>query len=64
MRLGLQKRAIAVRGCRGLSKAVYYNTHDYMRKVATGVFVGKAYRLTEDIHACFSLTLPPPSPQA
>jgi hypothetical protein len=48
---------------RGLSKAVYYNTHDYMRRVATGVFVGKAYRLTEDIHACFSLTLPPPSQQ-
>lgn len=44
---------------RGLSKAVYYNTHDYMRRVASGVYVGKAYRLTEDIDAHFSLTLPP-----
>lgn len=49
---------------RGLSRAVYYNTHDYMRRVATGVYVGKAYRLTEDINACFTLTLPPPGAQA
>ncbi|MBK8252742.1 MAG: hypothetical protein IPK82_08745 [Polyangiaceae bacterium] len=50
----------------GMSKAVYYNMHDYMRRVAKNVYVGKAYRLAEDIGpaedigAYFSLTLQPP----
>lgn len=50
----------------GMSKAVYWNMHDYMRRVADGVYVGKAYRLAEDIGpaedigAYFSLTLQPP----
>ena len=35
---------------------------DYMRRVATGVYVGKAYRAGEDIDAHFSLTLQPPAP--
>lgn len=47
---------------RGLSKSVYFNMHDYMRRVATGVGVGKAYRAGEDIGAHFSLTLQPPAP--
>lgn len=46
----------------GLSKSVYANMHDYMRCVANGVYVGKAYRAGEDIDACFSLTLQPPAP--
>jgi len=45
---------------RGLSKGVYGNMHDYLRRVATGVVVGKAYRAGEDIDAHFSLTLAPP----
>lgn len=45
---------------RGFSRGVYFNMHDYMRRVATGVYVGKAYRAGEDIDAHFSLTLPPP----
>ena len=45
---------------KGLSRGVYFNMHDYMRRVATGVYVGKAYRAGEDIDAHFSLTLPPP----
>lgn len=51
---------------RGMSRAVYWNMHDYMRRVASGVYVGKAYRLAEDIGpaedigAYFSLTLQPP----
>lgn len=50
----------------GLSKAVYGFMHDYMRRVAKTVYVGKAYRLAEDIGpaedigAYFSLTLQPP----
>jgi hypothetical protein len=47
---------------RGLSKSVYANMHDYLRRVATGVVVGKAYRAGEDIGAHFSLTLQPPTP--
>ncbi len=47
---------------RGLSRSVYFNMHDYMRRVATGVYVGKAYRVGEDIDAHFSLTLQPPAP--
>ncbi len=49
---------------RGLSRSVYFNMHDYMRRVATGVYVGKAYREAEDIDAHFSLTIqPPPAPE-
>lgn len=49
----------------GLSGTVYGNMHDYMRRVATGVYVGKAYREEEDRDAYFSLTLqPPPPPEA
>lgn len=50
----------------GLSKPVYGYMHDYMRRVAKDVYVGKAYRLAEDIGdaedigAYFSLTLQPP----
>ncbi len=46
---------------KGLSKSVYANMHDYMRRVANGVYVGKAYRGSEDIGAYFSLTLQPPA---
>lgn len=51
---------------RGMSKAVYGLMHDYMRRVADGVYVGKAYRMpddigdADDIGAYFSLTLQPP----
>jgi hypothetical protein len=31
---------------------------DYVRRVARGVVVGKAYELDVDRHAYFSLTLP------
>jgi hypothetical protein len=41
---------------RGLSKLVYANMHDYMRRVARGVMVGKAYKLGEAQDAWFSLT--------
>lgn len=50
----------------GLSKPVYGFMHDYMRRVADEVYVGKAWRLAEDIGpaedigAYFSLTLQPP----
>lgn len=44
---------------RGLTKTVYGNMNDYLRRVATGVVVGKAYRAGEDIDAHFSLTLAP-----
>ncbi len=47
---------------KGISSSVYGNMHDYMRRVATGVYVGKAYRAGEDIGAYFSLTLQPPAP--
>ncbi|MEZ4306660.1 MAG: hypothetical protein R3F14_01225 [Polyangiaceae bacterium] len=49
----------------GMSKAVYGFMHDYMRRVTKGVYVGKAYRMAEDIGpaedigAYFSLTLQP-----
>jgi hypothetical protein len=49
----------------GLSRPVYGFMHDYMRRVANEVYVGKAYRLAEDIGpaedigAYFSLTLQP-----
>lgn len=47
---------------KGFSRGVYFNMHDYMRRVATNVYVGKAYRAGEDIGAHFSLTLQPPPP--
>jgi hypothetical protein len=53
---------------RGMSKVVYGFMHDYMRRVADTVYVGKAYRLAEDIGpaedlgAYFSLTLQPVTP--
>ena len=43
---------------RGLSRAVYMNMKDYVRRVARGVIVGKAYKLGVDQKAYFSLTLP------
>jgi hypothetical protein len=43
---------------RGLSRFVYGNMHDYVRRVARGVVVGKAYRHGADQNAYFSLTLP------
>ena len=42
---------------RGLSKAVYGNMKDYVRRVARGVVVGKAYKLGVDQKAYFSLSL-------
>jgi hypothetical protein len=41
----------------GLSRPVYGNMHDYVRRVARGVVVGKAYKLGIDQDAYFSLTL-------
>ena len=43
---------------RGLSRFVYGHMHDFVRRVARGVVVGKAYRHGEDQDAYFSLTLP------
>jgi hypothetical protein len=43
---------------RGLSRFVYGEMHDYVRRVAQGVVVGKAYRRGVDQGAYFSLTLP------
>jgi hypothetical protein len=43
---------------RGISRLVYMNMHDYCRRVARGVVVGKAYKLGVDQKAWFSLTLP------
>jgi hypothetical protein len=43
---------------RGLSRFVYGHMHDYVRRVARGVVVGKAYRHGKDQDAYFSLTLP------
>jgi hypothetical protein len=43
---------------RGLSRFVYGNMHDYVRRVARGVVVGKAYRHGVSQNAYFSLTLP------
>lgn len=40
----------------GLSRFVYRNMKDYVRRVARGVVVGKAYELDVDKHAYFSLT--------
>lgn len=40
----------------GLSKPVYANMKDYMRRVARGVVVGKAYKLGVDQGAYFSLS--------
>jgi hypothetical protein len=40
----------------GLSRAVYANMKDYMRRVARGVVVGKAYKLGVDQGAYFSLS--------
>lgn len=40
-----------------LARAVYANMHDYVRRVARGVVVGKAYQLGVDQKADFSLTL-------
>jgi hypothetical protein len=42
----------------GLSKLVYGNMTDYVRRVARGVVVGKAYRGGVDQKAYFSLSLP------
>jgi hypothetical protein len=42
----------------GLSRFVYGNMHDYVRRVARGVVVGKAYRHGVAQDAYFSLTLP------
>lgn len=42
---------------RGLSRFVYGHMHDYVRRVARGVVVGKAYRHGKDQDAYFSLTL-------
>lgn len=43
---------------RGLSRFVYGGMHDYVRRVARGVVVGKAYRHGVAQDAYFSLTLP------
>ena len=43
---------------RGLSKLVYSDMLDYVRRVAHGVVVGKAYRKGIDQNAYFTLTLP------
>ena len=43
---------------RGLARMVYMNMKDYMRRVARGVIVGKAYKLGVDQKAYFSLSLP------
>jgi hypothetical protein len=42
----------------GFSRLVYRNMKDYVRRVARGVVVGKAYELDVDRRAYFSLTLP------
>lgn len=42
----------------GLSRFVYGGMHDYVRRVARGVVVGKAYRHGVEQNAYFSLTLP------
>lgn len=40
----------------GLSRFVFMDLHDYVRRVARGVLVGKAYRRGKDQNAYFSLT--------
>jgi hypothetical protein len=42
----------------GLSRFVYGHMHDFVRRVAKGVVVGKAYRHGKEQDAYFSLTLP------
>lgn len=42
----------------GLSRFVYGHMHDFVRRVARGVVVGKAYRKGVEQDAYFSLTLP------
>jgi hypothetical protein len=42
----------------GFSRFVFGHMHDYVRRVARGVVVGKAYRHGKDQDAYFSLTLP------
>jgi hypothetical protein len=43
---------------KGLSRLVYMNMHDYCRRVARGVVVGKAFKLGVDQKAWFTLTFP------
>ncbi|MFO0759452.1 MAG: hypothetical protein U0359_23375 [Byssovorax sp.] len=43
---------------RGLSRLVYAHMIDYVRRVAKGVVVGKAYKKGVDQNAYFTLTLP------
>lgn len=43
---------------RGLSKLVYSDMIDFVRRVATGVVVGKAYRKGVDQGAYFTLSIP------
>lgn len=45
-----------VRNDKGLSRAVYMNMKDFCRRVATGVLVGKAYKLGVEQGAFFTLT--------
>jgi hypothetical protein len=45
-----------VRNDQGLSRAVYMNMKDFCRTVATGVLVGKAYKLGVEQGAFFTLT--------
>jgi hypothetical protein len=40
-----------------VSRGVYMNMHDYVRRVARGIVVGKAYKLGVDQKAYFSLSL-------
>ena len=43
---------------RGLSKLVYSDMIDFVRRVATGIVVGKAYRKGIDQNAYFTLSIP------
>ncbi len=43
----------------GVSRLVFMNMHDYVRRAATGVVVGAAFKLGVDQDAYFSLTLAP-----
>jgi hypothetical protein len=47
-----------VRNDRGLSRFVFAKMYDFVRKVATGVFVGTAFKLGVAQDVYFSLTLP------
>jgi hypothetical protein len=42
---------------KGLSRLVYANMHDWVRKVANGVLVGSAFKLGVDQDAYFTLTV-------